>query len=345
VPLAEYAGVRPLYGIKTGLNEAFLIDTATRDRLVAEDVNCSEIIKPYLRGQDIGRWHPRWAGLWMIFARRGIEIERYPSVLGYLGGFRSRLEPRPASWNPTPSLREWPGRKAGTYAWYEVQDAIDYYEIFSEPKLVWQEIQFHPNFTLDRNGFLTNNKAFVLNNNNLWLLSVLNSALVWWHNWRYLPHMKDEALTPKGDLMERLPIAHANEKVVTEGSTRADRLSRLTLNVDESRRILVDWYGAEHGITEPSQRLREATDLSNDDFVAEIRKARGARRPLPAAAVQAIREEWERTVRPARMLLAEAGRLERELSDLVNAAYGLTPEEVALMWRTAPPRMPPPGGP
>jgi hypothetical protein len=31
---------------------------------------------------------------------------------------------------------------------------------------------------------------------------------------------------------------------------------------------------------------------------------------------------------------------ERQLSDLVNAAYGLTPEEVALMWATAPPRMP-----
>jgi hypothetical protein len=32
--------------------------------------------------------------------------------------------------------------------------------------------------------------------------------------------------------------------------------------------------------------------------------------------------------------------IERKLSDLVNAAYGLAPEEVALMWRTAPPRMP-----
>jgi hypothetical protein len=25
---------------------------------------------------------------------------------------------------------------------------------------------------------------------------------------------------------------------------------------------------------------------------------------------------------------------------MVNAAYGLTPEEVALMWKAAPPRMP-----
>lgn len=42
----------------------------------------------------------------------------------------------------------------------------------------------------------------------------------------------------------------------------------------------------------------------------------------------------------ARAAAAEILTLERRLSDLVNAAYGLTPEEVALMWRTAPPRMP-----
>ena len=44
-------------------------------------------------------------------------------------------------------------------------------------------------------------------------------------------------------------------------------------------------------------------------------------------------------------LMPEARRLEQRVAELVNAAYGLTPEEVALMWRTAPPRMPgePPG--
>ena len=38
--------------------------------------------------------------------------------------------------------------------------------------------------------------------------------------------------------------------------------------------------------------------------------------------------------------LEEAQQLERELSDLVNEAYGLTPADVALLWQTAPPRMP-----
>ena len=41
-----------------------------------------------------------------------------------------------------------------------------------------------------------------------------------------------------------------------------------------------------------------------------------------------------------RALAVEALRLENEISCLVNEAYGLTPEEIALMWETAPPRMP-----
>lgn len=75
VPLADYAGVKPYRGITTGFNDAFFIDQATRDRLISEDPTAIEIIKPYLRGQDIERWVPDWAGLWMIFARRGIRIE------------------------------------------------------------------------------------------------------------------------------------------------------------------------------------------------------------------------------------------------------------------------------
>jgi hypothetical protein len=43
---------------------------------------------------------------------------------------------------------------------------------------------------------------------------------------------------------------------------------------------------------------------------------------------------------PLRELAAEAGQLERRVSDLVNAAYGLTPAEVDLLWATAPPRTP-----
>ena len=64
----------------------------------------------------------------------------------------------------------------------------------------------------------------------------------------------------------------------------------------------------------------------------------GIRCPPPTPHAQ--RDEYTRTIAPARALAAETLTLERTLSDLVNQACGLTPAEIVLMWQTAPPRMP-----
>ena len=70
-PLTQYTGAKPFRGIVTGFNDAFLVDNAIRDALLHEDEKSGELLRPYLRGQDIRRWAPEWAGLWMIFTRRG----------------------------------------------------------------------------------------------------------------------------------------------------------------------------------------------------------------------------------------------------------------------------------
>ena len=71
-----------------------------------------------------------------------------------------------------------------------------------------------------------------------------------------------------------------------------------------------------------------------------MKKLRGKSQPLTAASLAALRAEYTNSIDPARTLAAETLQLERTLSDLINQAYGLTPEEVKLMWDTAPPRMP-----
>ena len=53
-----------------------------------------------------------------------------------------------------------------------------------------------------------------------------------------------------------------------------------------------------------------------------------------------MREERTRSIETARARAAETLKLEHTLSALVNQAYGLTPAEIDLMWKTAPPRMP-----
>ena len=70
---------------------AFLIDDATRARLIREDAGSADILHRFLRGANIDRWAPEWDGEWMIFARRGIDIARYPAGRRHLEGFRTQL--------------------------------------------------------------------------------------------------------------------------------------------------------------------------------------------------------------------------------------------------------------
>ena len=67
----------PLYGIKTGLNEAFVIDTATKDKLCAVDPRSAELLKPFLEGKDIRRWRAEPRGLWGIMLTKGWTKGRY----------------------------------------------------------------------------------------------------------------------------------------------------------------------------------------------------------------------------------------------------------------------------
>ena len=96
----------PYRGVLTGRNEAFVIDRQTRDRLVAEDPKSEEILKPWLEGKDLKRWRAESRDLYVIFARRGIDIERYPAVFGHLQPLREILEPKPKNWQPS-----FPGEK------------------------------------------------------------------------------------------------------------------------------------------------------------------------------------------------------------------------------------------
>jgi hypothetical protein len=112
VPLAEYVGAKPLYGIKTGFNEAFMIDAPTHDRLVADDPPCAEVIKPYQRGQDIERWWSPPSGLYMIVLKSStdhqwrwanasdeLEAERcfratYPSLHAHMKRYEEVIDPK-----------------------------------------------------------------------------------------------------------------------------------------------------------------------------------------------------------------------------------------------------------
>ncbi len=341
IPLKEFAGLKPLYGIKTGLNEAFLISEDTRNRLVAEDRTSEQVVRPYLRGQDVGRWVPEWQRLWMIFTRRGTDIDQFPAVRNYLMGLKDRLEPRPRDWGGG----LWPGRKAGNYKWFEIQDPVSYWQAFLRPKLCIQRIAFHSRVARDDSGMLLNDAAIILPTTDSWILACLNSPAMWFFSFRFFPHKKDEALAMDIPYVERLPVPKPSDSIRAATETAVQCLIEITSHQQQTQRTLLDWLRVEYVLEKPSNKLLTLAELDSDTWVSEVKRIRGKKQPLSAAGLHALRAEYTRTLVPARALAAETLTLERTLSDLVNQAYGLTPAEIALMWQTAPPRMPipPPG--
>jgi adenine-specific DNA-methyltransferase len=169
-PLGKYANGKIYYGIKTGLNEAFVIDQTIRDQLIAEDPRSAEVLKPFLRGRDIARYTLHSARLWLIFTRHGTDIKRYPAIERYLSQFREDLQPRQRG-------QDGRGRKPGVYKWYEIQDPVGYHQAFEQPKILSVRFGLQNGFVFDEQGFYANNATSFFSPGKKWLTAVLNSSV------------------------------------------------------------------------------------------------------------------------------------------------------------------------
>jgi hypothetical protein len=181
-PLSEYVNGKFYYGIKTGLNEAFVIDEATRKRLVSEDSKSEELIKPWLRGRDIKKWKAEWAELYLInipsssnhhwpwsdekaeSKAKKIFKETYPAIHDHLTKWKDKLEKRDDQ---------------GKF-WWELRSCA-YYGAFEGAKITWGNLATEPKFAFDSESRYVSAPAVIIPTDDLCLLSVLNSPLCkWW---------------------------------------------------------------------------------------------------------------------------------------------------------------------
>ena len=345
-PLKKFAAVEPISGIKTGLNEAFLIDEATKNKLIQSDPKCAEIIKPYLRGQDINRWFPSWDNEWIILLKSSSNFEwtwsenqdtaeevfksSFPSLHQYFKPLEDELRKR---------------SDQGRY-WWELRSCA-YYDKFENPKIIYQEIQTFPVYAFDDSGLFGNNKIFILPVQDLCLLGFLNSPLLWWYSKKIFTPMLSGSVSAMGYLFETLPIAQPTKEIRAEVEAIVTRLIEITKVNGQVYKEFLDWLQIEYKIEKLGEKLEDFAALEFSDFVEEVRNrmpkpktAKKASDPLSIPAFTALRKAHNDYVPEINSRKNEALKLEHRLSDLVNQAYQLTPEEIDLMWKTAPPRMP-----
>ncbi len=203
VPLGEYVGGKIYYGIKTGFNEAFVIDGQTRDRLIAEDPRSVELIKPFLAGRDIKRYAvpdndrfliliPKgWTNKKSNFARDAWSWLRrnYPAIATHLFPFETACKKR---------------QDQGEF-WWELR-ACDYYVEFEKPKIIYPNICKSPEFTYDSCGFYTNQKCFIISIEDSYLLGILNSRLSLFLFKNMFPKLRGDFYEPSYVFFKNFPI-------------------------------------------------------------------------------------------------------------------------------------------
>ncbi len=193
IPLSEYVKEKIYYGIKTGLNEAFVIDEKTKDRLIAEDSKSAELIKPFLVGKDIKRYEPPPRGRYLILIPKGWTSEqiRHSREGGNPENTGLRVKPgmtETGAWQwfsesyPAIAAHLKPfaekGKKRydkGEY-WWELR-TCDYYAEFEQPKIIVPSIVKSASYVFDTDGFYSNDKTTIISTDDLYLLGILNSKV------------------------------------------------------------------------------------------------------------------------------------------------------------------------
>ncbi len=159
--LSQYCGNRIYRGVVSGLTDAFVISGHTRSQIVQRNPDAAHIIKPFLNGRDILRYHVKPRDQYLIYTYHGVRIQDYPAVEEYLRPFRDRLEHR-----------------ATKQEWYELQQPQCRFSTFMDkPKIIFPDIAKSPRFALDRDGYYGANTTYFIPGADCYLLSLLNSRL------------------------------------------------------------------------------------------------------------------------------------------------------------------------
>ena len=185
VPLHKW-DIKINRGILTGLNEAFIIDSAKKDELIAADPKSADIIKPILRGRDIKRYRIESSDSWLIATHNGykndksgvippINVEKdYPIVYKYLLDIGNKIEEGKIKVKGKGLFK----RDDQGVHWSNLRDCA-YYSEFEKNKIMYAEIVYDSAFYFDTSRVYPEATTFVITGDSIkYLTACLNSKLL-----------------------------------------------------------------------------------------------------------------------------------------------------------------------
>jgi hypothetical protein len=337
--LAEYTGKKFYYGIKTGLNEAFVIDRGTRDRFVQQHPASGTVLKPFMQGTHLRPFYIEDSDQFLITLKSSGDhawvwsdsdgnaetafAEAFPPVYAHLQAQREVV-----------SKRSDQGR-----FWWELRSCA-YWEAFEQPKIVWPDISKLPRFSMDTENRYLGNTGYIIPGGDYYLLGILSS----WATWFFISKTA-QPLRLRGDRWQYRLIAQFMEQVPVPDAPEAERqaiadLARVCSAVGDERyrgqvnfqRRLLQAF-AVGGAGQLNQKAEAWWNLSLNQLGDALKQSF----KLPANPMKNPRaaDEWEPYLQEKRdenaRLTSALADAEAELNDRVYRLFNLTADEIKLL--------------
>jgi type I restriction-modification system DNA methylase subunit len=314
--LAEVFGA-PLYGIKTGLNDAFILKHEQREALIERarhngNDRSAELLKPLLIGENLKRWHIESDNLWLIYtAKNRIDIDDYPAIRDHLLPWKDRLE-----------------KRATKQEWWELQQAqFAYLANFKAPKTLYNRFTNRPQFSFMPDEIYTNDAPYFIPSNDEFLAAFMNSRAAWFVLSSYATRLQNGYYQLLGRHVEPMPIPDVPEQqralVVELGRTCQTAAEHMAQTVRMGVHRLSDLSATIRTIA----AFESWPSLTFAELQALLKKRCKVTIPV------AERNEWEAWFSAhkaeASALAATIAAAEAEIDRIVYRLFDLTPTEIA----------------
>jgi len=324
-PLGEYVNGAIYYGIKTGLNEAFVIDEETKKALIEADPCSAEVIKPFLAGREIKRYETPVAENYLILFPKGFtrsisgltdEQEawqwlksRYLAIAAWLEPFETKGKKR---------------YDKGEF-WWELR-ACDYYEAFEKPKIIVPAIANKASNCLDERRHYSNDKTTIIGSDSKYLLALLNSKVVDFFLKQIASTKQNGYFEYKPMYLEQLPIVNSDDVSGLEESVAS--IIELHHTFQVKKQTFLGRLSDNLSLDKPTKKIEAFYKHDFKTFLKELKKKK-----ITLSLTQ--QDEWEAYFNDYKdtltALQAEIDNTDKEIDATVYALYGLTGEEIAVV--------------
>lgn len=311
--LGKYVNKKIFYGIKTGKNEAFVIDDTKRKELINRNPKNAERIKVLATGKEVKRNFFDFKDKYLLFTGYDDDIpNQYPDIQNELDNFKKVLKKRYDQGLNYYNLR-----------------ACAYYEEMQQPKIIYPRINKIGNFYLDEKGevFLLDNNFFISSDSKA-LLALLNSKLIFFYLKNVCTTLQGGFYDFRRDKITTIPIHNNFRSTHRELSILSEHIIKSTGQRNKIENDFLSILEVKFGIDKPSKRLQHWHDLEFTEFSRELKKQK-----VQLSLTEEV--EWihyfNEQKEIAQSLKVEIIKTDKEIDKMVYRLYGLTENEIKIV--------------